>query len=475
MSEKEQRSSSSAGTVLAAPPHQTLILATTILASSLAFIDGSVVNVGLPAIGQSLQASGPALAWVLNSYLLPLSALLLIGGAAGDQYGRRRLLVIGTIIFAAASLLCCFAPSMPVLIAGRILQGIGAALLMPNSLAILAATFSGEARGRAIGIWAAAGAAGGAVAPLLGGSLIDLIGWRVIFLINLPIAMGAIFLAMRYVPELAHDAATSLDLAGGALATISLAAITWALTEWSANAYLPDTSIAALGIGIVASCAFIWVELKKGDSAMLPMALFRSRDFVGLTLLTLLLYGALGALLVMIPFTLIGHHGYTATAAGAALLPLPILIAVSSSTMGRLAARLGAHLPLTAGSAIVAAGCALMLRAQSPGSYWTTIFPALIVISLGMAGAVAPLTSAVLASVAPEHNGVASGFNSAIARTGGLIATALLSGLFARTGQQYGAAFAAASLTAAGACIAAALFAFFLLTGEQTSTRPGRK
>ena len=447
------------------PPHRTLILATTILASSLAFIDGSVVNVGLPAIGQSLDAGGPALAWVLTSYLLPLSALLLIGGAAGDQYGRRRLLVIGTVIFALASLLCCLAPSLSVLIAGRVFQGIGAALLMPNSLAILGATFSGEQRGRAIGIWAAAGAAGGALAPLLGGWLIDLIDWRVIFLINIPIAIGAIVLALRYVPELVDDAANPLDLAGGALATVALAAITWALTDWSASAELSEPATIALAIGIAATAVFVWAEVRKGDAAMLPMALFGSRQFVGLTLLTLLLYGALGALLVMIPYTLIGHRGYTATAAGAALLPLPILIALSSSTMGKLAARVGPRLPLTLGSTMVAAGCALMLRAPAPGSYWVTIFPALLVISLGMAGAVAPLTSAVLASVPSQHNGVASGFNSAVARTGGLIATALLSGLFAKTGRSYSTAFDAAALAAAGACVAGALFAYFLLGG----------
>jgi EmrB/QacA subfamily drug resistance transporter len=441
------------------------VLTTTILASSLAFIDGSVVNVGLPTIGKSLQASGPELAWVLDSYLLPLSALLLLGGAAGDQYGRRRLLIIGTGIFALASLLCAFAPNLSILITGRVLQGIGAALLMPNSLAILGSTFSGEARGRAIGIWAAAGAAGGALAPLLGGWLIDLTGWRPIFMINIPIAIGAMILARRYVPQVARVASSKIDLIGGMLVTTALIAITSALTRWSAGAHLSETSITALCLGALAMVFFVVNEFKRGDRAMLPLTLFRSQEFVGLTLLTLLLYGALGAVLVMIPFTLIGRHGYSATAAGAALLPLPIVIAATSSTMGGMAAKLGARWPLTAGSFIVAAGCALMTRIQESADYWTAVFPALLVISLGMAGAVAPLTSAVLASVPTEHNGVASGFNSAVARTGGLISTALLSGLLAKNGGAFRIAFNVASVACASACVVAALCAFALLKG----------
>jgi EmrB/QacA subfamily drug resistance transporter len=454
----------------ASPPHAGWILATTILASSLAFIDGSVVNVGLPAIGSSVGDSRIELAWVLNGYLLPLSALLMIGGAAGDLYGRRRLLVIGTVLFAAASLLCALAPGMVWLVAGRVLQGIGAALLMPNSLAILGASFSGEARGRAIGIWAAVGAAAGAVAPLLGGWMIDAIGWRSIFLINLPIAAAAIALALRYVPNEPEQGQAPLDLAGGLIGAGALGALTWGLTRWSATQHAGGLTLAVLGAGLVALGVFVLVERRRGDQAMLPLSLFRSADFVGLSLLTLLLYGALGGLLVLVPYLLIQAHGYSATAAGAALLPLPVVIALSSSAMGRLAARTGARLPLIIGPLVVAAGCLLALRIEHAGSYGLTVFPALLLISLGMAGAVAPLTTAVLASARAEHTGVASGFNSAIARTGGLIATALLGGVLALQGDALAASFRWSAVVAAAVAFAASASAFIWVGRNPSKT-----
>lgn len=449
-----------AETSAAPPEHAPWILAATILASSLAFIDGSVVNVGLPAIGRSLNQEGGSLAWVLNGYLLPLSALLLIGGAAGDLYGRRRLLVLGTVLFAAASLVCALAPDLAWLLAGRVLQGIGAALLMPNSLAILGASFAGEARGRAIGIWAAVGAAAGAVGPLLGGWLIDAVGWRMIFLINLPIAAAAIVLTLRYVATQRQRDRPALDIVGGAFATAALAALTWGLTEWSAARHAYSSALVILAAGLASLIAFVLVERRLGERAMLPLALFASPDFIGLTLLTLLLYGALGGLLVIIPYALIEARGYSAMAAGAALLPLPIVIALTSSTMGKLAGKLGPRLPLTVGPVVAALGCALAVRLEQPGSYWTTVFPGLLMVSIGMAGAVAPLTTAVLSSIEPEHSGVASGFNSAIARTGGLIATALLGGLLAARGSELMASFQAAALSAAGVALAAGACAF---------------
>ena len=453
----------------ASSAHASWILATTILASSLAFIDGSVVNVGLPAIGRSLNDGGSALAWVLNGYLLPLSALLLIGGAAGDLYGRRRLLVVGTALFAAASLLCALAPGLVWLLGGRVLQGIGAALVMPNSLAILGASFKGEARGRAIGIWAGVGAAAGAIGPLAGGWLIDVVGWRAIFLINLPIAAAAIVLALRYVPnEPARDRAP-LDGAGGALASLALGALTWGLTEWSAARHAETSTLVALVAGSAALGLFVLVERRLADKAMLPLALFESSDFVGLSLLTLLLYGALGGLLVLIPYVLIESRHYSATAAGAALLPLPLVIALSSSTIGRLAGRVGPRLPLVVGPAIVAVGCALALRIEQPGSYWSTVFPALLLVSIGMAAAVAPLTNAVLGAAQPEHTGVASGFNSAIARTGGLIATALLGGVLAAHGDDLAAPFKFAALAAALMAAAAGACALVWVGRTQTA------
>ena len=447
-------------TIDAPPRHASWILATTILASSVAFIDGSVVNVGLPAIGRSLNEGGSALAWVVNGYLLPLSALLLFGGAAGDLYGRRRLLVVSSVLFATASLVCALAPSFPWLLAGRALQGIAAAFLMPNSLAILGSNFSGASRGRAIGIWAAFGAAVGAVAPIFGGWLIDAIGWRAIFFVNLPIAVATIVLALRYVPNERDHAHVPLDIAGGALATLALGAATWGLTAWSA-ARQPDASaIVALTASVVAFVAFLLVERRRGGRAMLPLVLFEVPEFVGLTLLTLLLYGALGGMLVLIPYALIEARGYSATAAGAALIPLPLVIAFGSSTMGRLAGKLGSRLPLMVGSIVTAIGFALALRISMSGNYWTTVFPALLCVSIGMTATAAPLTNAVLASVDRERSGVASGFNSAIARTGGLLATALLGGVLAAQGNALVAPFKVAALVATGAAIAASICAF---------------
>ncbi|MEA2829396.1 MAG: hypothetical protein QOF22_144 [Bradyrhizobium sp.] len=291
-----------------APTRPRLVIATTILASSLAFIDGSVVNVGLPAIGASLRAGAGELQWVVNAYLLPLSALLLLGGAAGDRYGRRRLLIIGTAGFALASLACTASPSLRWLLVARFVQGICAAMVMPNSLAILGQTFSGEAKGRAIGIWAATGAAAGAFGPVLGGWLIDIGSWRFVFLINLPIAAAAVALAYRYVPADRKANRVPLDGTGAALATMGLGFATWALTESSSRGW-SSVGLVALAAGGLLLAAFVLVEKRLGDKAMMPLALFGSPSFVGLTLLTLLLYGALGGLFVLVPYVLIVTNG----------------------------------------------------------------------------------------------------------------------------------------------------------------------
>jgi len=443
--------------------HPHWVLATTILASSLAFIDGSVVNVGLPAIGRSLDVSGGGLSWVVNGYLLPLSALLLIGGAAGDVFGRARLLISGVTLFALASVLCALAPNLTILIAGRVLQGTGAALLMPNSLAILGASFSGEAQGRAIGSWAAVGAAAGAVGPLLGGYLIDVIGWRTIFLINLPLAGAAIVLCARYVREQRTARPARLDFAGATLAAAALTLLTWALTATSAAQHLTLAGAAGLTLGAGLLALFVWLERHRGEHAMLPLRLFASRRFVGLTVLTLLLYGALSVLLVLVPYLLIEASGYSATAAGAALLPLPLIIALTSSRLGQLAVKVGPRLPLTIGPLLVGCGFLLALRVVERGSYFATTLPAMLVVSLGMAGAVAPLTTAVLASVEPAHVGVASGFNSAVARIGGLVATAFASAVLAAHGAALRSSFRAAAVIGAVACVAAGASAYLSL------------
>lgn len=450
-------------------PSRRWTLVASILASSLSFVDGSVVNVALPAIGADLQAEASGLQWIVNAYLLPLSALLLLGGAAGDKFGRRRLFLLGISLFAIASALCALAPSLELLLAGRALQGIASAMLMPNSLALLGSAFAGEARGRAIGTWAAAGAVAGAIGPLLGGWLVDSVGWRSIFLINLPLAGGALWLGWRYVAESREEAGPPLDALGVAVATLGLGAVTWGLTELSGGGSGSAGWIAA-GAGVAALLAFLAIEKKRGERAIMPLSLFGTASFAGLTLLTFFLYAALGGLFVALPFVLIELRGYSPVAAGAALLPLPVVIALGSRLMGRVAAGTGPRLPLTVGPLIVAAGFALAAGVGRADSYWTGVLPAMLAIAIGMAGAVAPLTTAVMASVDKDHVGTANGFNSAVARTGGLIATALLGSVLAARGEALADAFAMAAYVAAGAAAIAGLAALVLLKPREIRT-----
>jgi EmrB/QacA subfamily drug resistance transporter len=448
------------------------VLVTCILASSLAFVDGSVVNVGLPAIGRSLRGGAADLQWIVNAYLLPLSALLLLGGALGDRFGRRGILIFGVVLFGLASAACAAAPGVRTLLAARALQGIGAALLLPNSLAILGNAFSGEARGRAVGTWSAASAAAAALGPVLGGWMIDTIGWRAIFLLNLPLAAGAIALAAFFVHERKPDAQSArLDFPGALLASLALGALTWGLTVGSGRTGWSALALAAVAMGTVLLIAFLWVEHARGDAAMMPLALFASSDYAGLTILTGLLYGALGALLVLVPYLLIQEMGFSGTEAGAALVPFPVVLALSSRAMGGVAGRIGSKLPLTIGPLVVAAGFLLLLRVGEGSCYWSTILPAILVMSLGMAGAVAPLTTAVLTSVDARHMGSASGLNSAVARTGGLIATALLGGVFAARGAQLITAFHVAAIACAIASTLAGTAAFLLVSGRQKNAR----
>jgi EmrB/QacA subfamily drug resistance transporter len=440
------------------PAHPRLVIATTILASSLALIDSTVVNVGLPAISRSFEADAVGLQWVVNAYLLPLSALLLLGGAAGDRFGRRRLLIAGVILFGIASLACSVAPNLPLLQFARFVQGASAAMLMPSSLAILGQSFHGEVKGRAIGIWAASGAAAGAVGPVLGGWLIDAGSWRFAFLINVPVSIAAAALAYRYVDRDVNEATGFLDWSGGALATAGLGFITWALTEGSGRTWSPSIFV-LLAAGIVFSIMFLLAERRLGDKAMVPLSLFGSPSFVGLTLLTFLLYGALGGLFVLLPYVLIQADKYTATQAGAALLPLPLIIAIASPAAGALAARIGPRWLLVVGPIVVAAGFLLALGVGSSTSYWLRVFPAITVIAVGMAGAVAPLTTAVLMSVDSHHTGAASGLNSAVARTGGLVATALIGPVIASVGVALNSAFDVAALIGAAVSLMAAVSA----------------
>jgi len=453
------------------PGRPRLILTTCILASSLAFIDGSVVNVGLPAIGRDLHGSASDLQWVINAYLLPLSALLLLGGALGDRFGRRRVLILGMALFALASAGCAAAVRLEWVFAMRGLQGLGAALLLPNSLAILGGAFEGEARGKAVGLWASASAIAGAVGPVLGGWLIDTVGWRAIFLINLPLAAGAIGLALYAVPAQHPDrGGARLDVIGGALATASLASVTWGLTVASGEKRWSGPALLATAAGIVLAAAFVWQERRLGDKAMTPLALFGSRRLAGLNLLTLLLYGALAGFLLLLPYRLIEASGYSATAAAASLLPFPVIMGLGAPIVGSVAGKIGARAPLVVGSVLVAAALALASIMAPSAPYWTSVLPAVTVMALGMTCAAAPLTSAVLSSVDARHTGSASGLNSALARAGGLLVIALMGAVLAARGQALMDAFRLAALTGAGLALAAGL-AGLLLIGDDRPTQ----
>ena len=444
------------------------------MGSSLAFIDGSVVNVALPALARQLHADPAKLAWAINAYLLPLGALILLGGGLGDHFGRRRLFLLGLTLFTTASIVCAAAPTFAWLLAGRGAQGIGAALLMPNSLAILGGAFSGEERGRAIGTWAAVGAIAGMVGPLVGGWLIDVVGWRSIFIINVPVALAAAYLARKYVAEQRERGeSVRLDALGAALATAALGVLTWALTEAADASHSASLMLTMTLGGLALLVMFLIQEKRLGDRALMPFALFSSPTFVGLTLLTFFLYGSLGGLIVLLPFLLIQMNHWTAVAAGAALLPLPLLVGIGSRSMGRVAARIGGRMPLTGGCLLVTAGLALFTRVGTAGvDYWVDIFPPTLLVGLGMGVCVAPLTTGVMSSGGTGRVGVASGFNNATARIAGLVATALLGFVFAKQSSPaaFNSVFRAAALVGAGSAAAAAACALTLV--RQTPQSP---
>ena len=454
--------------------HPRLVLATSVLASSLAFVDGSVVNVALPAIGRAFAAKPDALQWCINAYLVPLSALLLLGGAAGDRFGRRRLLLSGILVFALASLACALAPSLAYLLIARFVQGIGGAMLMPNSLAVLGQTFSGTAKGSAVGIWAAASAIASAIGPVLGGWLIDLGSWRAIFLINLPIAGAAIALTLRYLSNDRDLRAEPLDLRGAALITAGLGALVGTLTVASGPQGWTQSAVITGLSALVLLVAFVIVERQRHSRALIPLALFASRGLVGLNLVTLLLYAALGALLVLVPYVVMEARQYSGSQAGAVLLPLPIIMILISPAAGALAERVGARLPIAIGSLVVALGMLLTLRLNATTSYWTGLFPAIVAVAIGLSCAVAPLTTAVLSQVEARYFGVASGLNSAIARTGGLVATALVGVVFASHAEDLIRAFHVAMAIGALACCGAALLGFALLRSNAIRVTRGR-
>ncbi|MFD3499851.1 MFS transporter [Streptomyces sp. NPDC058676] len=444
-------------------PQGKWILFTTVLGSSMALLDSTVVNVALPRIGRDLDADLAALQWTVNAYMLTLAGLILLGGALGDRFGRRKIFVIGVLWFAAASLLCGIAPNAEFLIAARALQGVGGALLTPGSLAIIQASFHPDDRGRAVGLWSGFGGVGAAVGPFVGGWLVDGPGWRWVFLLNVPLALLCAPIAVRHVPESGDGRAhTRFDVLGAVLGALALALVTFALIEARAGSVVV---VLTAVLGVAAAVVFVVVERRRADP-MMPTDIFASRQFTAVNLVTLCVYAAFGGFFFLAALQLQVVVGYSALGAGTALLPTTALMLLFSARSGALATRIGPRVPLTVGPLLCAAGMLLMLRVGPGASYVVDVLPALLVLGLGMVTLVAPLTATVLGSVDTARAGLASGINNAAARAAGLIAVAALP-LIAGMGEEayrspgaFDAAFGRAMTVCAGVLVVGAVVAF---------------
>jgi EmrB/QacA subfamily drug resistance transporter len=413
------------------------VLAATVLGSGMAALDATVVGIALPAIGRDFHASVASMQWVVDGYTLPLAGLLLLGGALGDTHGRRKVFAIGTVWFALASLGCGLAPDAGFLIAARALQGTGAALLTPGSLAILQASFTPDDRSKAIGAWSGLGGVATAAGPFLGGWLIGAVSWRLIFFINLPVAVAVVAIAARHVPESrAPGPRQPLDAAGAIAISLALAGLTFGLIAASADGWTSPGVLASLLAGAALFAAFCAIEA-RGDHAMLPLRIFRTRQFSAANAVTFVDYGALGGALFLVPVVLQDVCGYSPLDSGMALLPLTAIMLLLSARSAALSARIGPRLQMTVGPLLIAAGMALFARVHGSGDYLTQVLPAVLVLGLGLATNVAPLTATALSAVPAEHSGIASAVNNDVARTASLIAVAVLPALAGITGDIY--------------------------------------
>jgi EmrB/QacA subfamily drug resistance transporter len=436
------------------------VLAAAVLGSGVVFLDSTVVNVALPTIGKDLHAGITALQWTIDAYLVTLSALLLLGGNLGDHYGRRSVFVIGLIGFVGASLVCAAAPNAGVLVAARALQGVGGALLVPGSLAIISTTFHPDDRAQAIGMWSGLAGVVSALGPFLGGWLIDVASWRLIFLINVPVAALAVWIALRRVPDTREHDPVPTDWAGAALVSVGLAALAYALIERHG---------AGLTTGLVGAgtmVAFVLFE-RRTTHPMLPLGIFRSAQFTGANVTTFAVYGALGGALFLVVLQLQVSLGYSALSAGASLVPFTVLMLLFSPGAGKLAQRVGPRLPMTAGPLITATGLALFTRIGPGARFASTVLPAVVVFGVGMTLTVAPLTATVIGSVDDDHAGVASGINNAVARLSGLLTVAVLPALAGVSGPSLAGGlrhgFATAMWVSSGVCATGAVASFALI------------
>jgi EmrB/QacA subfamily drug resistance transporter len=437
------------------------LVAASVLGSGIALLDGTVVNIALPAIGRELGAGMTAQQWIVDGYLLTLSALLLNGGVAGDRYGRRRIFVAGLTVFTGASLACGLAPSVGWLIAARLVQGIGAAALVPGSLALIDAGIVEADRGRAVGIWAGMSGVTTALGPFIGGWLVDSASWRWVFYLNVPLAVAVAWVVARHVPESRNPAASrGSDIVGTAAVIVGLAGVSYALIEAPARGWTSVIVTAAV-LGAAALIAFPMIE-RRARSPLVPLELFASRQFSGANLMTLAVYTAIGGAFFLLVLQLQQSLHYSGLAAGVALLPATVIMLFGSPWAGALAQRTGPRLPMTTGPLIAAAGLALMARVVPGATYLGAVLPAVIVFGLGLAITVAPLTSAVLSAAPETHAGTASGINNALARVAGLLAVAVLpvaAGICAGPGQPLGPGFSVAMLICAALCVIGGIIA----------------